>query len=247
MQDVQQQQQVRPAHGQLALPASSLTAASLRGCLSSAAQMPPLRAEDGELRLCGLTFHPHVAPDTRAAVDTWHAALPWPLADADPVTQQVYVGALGEEVPEAHRVWAQQHPLVRAALEEGRAVVERHGLNARDLAWEVVLMLGWLNEWGVAWPQGGVELQGVEACVDVGRGGRGLRATGPAPMTNGSVIGAMGGYVMPDDVACAFAARGFQVCGPDAAAELARRAGRVANPAWRVLSWSYMSDYCGGE
>ncbi len=230
----------------LALPASSLTPATLRGFIDSEKQLPPVREEAGEWRLCGQTFHPSLALEVRAAMDTWLQGLgPGGLAEADPSTQQVYVGGLGEEVSEVHRAWAEQHPHVAVA----QAVVQGHGLNATDIACHLASRLGWFEDWGGPWPQGPVEWEGVEAFWDQDRGCWGLRATGPEPIETSSVIGICAGYVMPADVSRTFVSRGFQFCSTEVNAEVARRARRKEDltPAWRVLAGSYMADCSGGE
>ncbi len=68
----------------IALPASCLTPATLRGYIASEEPLPPVREGDGDLRRCGLTFHPHLAPGVRAAMDTWQEALPAPLEETSP-------------------------------------------------------------------------------------------------------------------------------------------------------------------
>ncbi len=228
----------------LHLPAASLTPATLCGYVASEQQIPPVRSDAGELRLCGLTFHPHVATDTRVALDTWLAALPGPLSEARPNTQQVYVGRLGEDVPEGHRAWVEEHAHVAAALREGQAAVERHGLSPGRIARGVASLLGWFREWDGAWPEGRLELEGMEPCRDKCRGGRGLRAV--RRLAASSVVGVCGGYVMPGDLAKTFVARGFQWCGPEAKAELDRRAGRDRTLGWWLLAWAYMTEYGAG-
>ncbi len=50
-------------------PASSMAPATLRGYIASDEQLPPVR--EGELRRCGLTWPPSLAPEVRAAMDAW--------------------------------------------------------------------------------------------------------------------------------------------------------------------------------
>ncbi len=239
--------QQAPGNALSHLPVGSLTPANLRGYIASEEQLPPVR--EGELRWCGLTFHPRLAPEVCAAMDTWLPALgPGGLAEADPSVQQVYVGGLGEEVPGAHRTWAQRHKHVEAALKDAQAVLQRPGLNATDIACHLASLLGWFADWGRAWPQGQVEWEGVEAFWDQDRACMALRATEPG-ITRSSVIGICSGYVMPADVADTFVSRGFQACSPEVKAEVEKRAGRRDDltPAWRVLAGSYMADYSVGE
>lgn len=123
--------------------------------------------------------------------------------------------------------------------------VERHGLSGGRIARGVTSLLGWFREWDGAWPEGKLELEGVEPCSDQGRGGRGLCAV--RRITASSVVGVCAGYVLPGDVARAFAARGFQWCGPEAKAERPdRRAGRDRTLGWWLLAWAYMTEYGAG-
>ncbi len=232
-----------PAQG---LPASRLSPATLCGYVASEEQLPPVREGDGELRRCGLTFHPDLALGVRAAMDAWQEGLgPGGLAETDPSTQQLYVGELGEDVLEVHRTWAQQHPHVEAALQEGQAVLQEQNLDPEQVADGVASLLGWSAKWDQEWPQGRVEMEGVEPFGGAAGERRGLRAT--AHIARSSVIGVASGYVMPADVSRTFVSRGFQFCSAEVRAELDRRAGRDVTPAWRVLAWSYMTGYSGGE
>lgn len=178
-------------------------------------------------------------------MDTWLQALgPGGLADADPYTQQLHVGGNPEQVPDPHRAWAEDHLVPKGGLAEGQAMVRQHRLDVEQLASSVASRLGWSDEWEKGWPEGGVELRGVEPFRDEVSKRRGLRAT--EYIVKNTAIGVERGYVMADDVASAFVSKAFQRCSKEVKDELARRVGHDLTHAWRALACSYMADYCAG-
>ncbi|PNH05505.1 hypothetical protein TSOC_008228, partial [Tetrabaena socialis] len=217
------------------LPASSLTAAHLRGC-ELRPRCPPTSAPDpapplapGELRLCGLTFHPGLAPIVRGAMAAWEASLPPSLrgaglADADPASQQLRLPAPSLALLAAHRV----PPFIVAA--------------------DTAQLLGLAAEWGAPLPYSAVQRSRLLAAGrDHARGGAGLFAAGP--IKRGCALAVVGGYVMGGEEEAALELRGFRNCGEGAAAELLARAGGQADRVpcgWRLLEGALRLPLEGG-
>ncbi len=205
-----------PAH----LPVSSLSPGHLLGAVPPSVGLPPL--QPGELRVCGLTYHPVRARAERQAMADWEAGLgPEGLAGADPAGQQIGLGA----------------PLCAA-------LVRRHRLLPQVLADRLAKLLGLAADWAAPLPSGPLELPGVEAAAEAGggrcRGGMRLRAV--RAIRRSHPVGVVGGYVLPSAAAEELVCRGFQRCGPGAAAELEARAGGVEDRAnaWRMLARSHL-------
>ncbi|KAG2495493.1 hypothetical protein HYH03_006437 [Edaphochlamys debaryana] len=211
------------------LPASSLSAAHLQGCALSRDAVPPPALQPGELRLCGLTFHPELAPGVRSAMEAWEAGLAEQLAaegldgglaDADPMEMQI-------EVPPS--------PALGSS-----------GIKTCVVALSFAKLLGLVGSpgvpacWDVPLPEHAPQL-GPDSLAprrDEGRGGAGLFAA--AALRKGAVLGVMGGYVMPRAAANRFVGKGNESLSSGATAELASRAGEVnVWPAWKLLARSF--------
>ncbi|KXZ55723.1 hypothetical protein GPECTOR_2g1273 [Gonium pectorale] len=223
-------------------PAPSI--ACLHGCVSSQAAgcagLPPLRP--GELRLCGLTFHPDLAPAVRRALAEWEAALgDGGLANADPAEVQITMPHLAEGGGGG----------AGGGVEPWRAAFEEHRLRDNIVCSRLARCLGLLDgEWDAALPEGGAELPGgLEPVGDAARGGAGLAVaagTAAAPLRRNEVVGVVGGYVMPAAAAAQFVTRGFRELRGGVAAELAGRAAPAASAAaWRFLAGSFAMPYPG--
>ena len=109
-------------------PASAATA-------DSAAPRQP-----GELRLCGLTFHPQLVPFVYSEMRRWEDALTCPLSSADPAKQQL-------------------EPVASSAAAAGwEAAFTRHGLRRNILHSRLATLLGLSGEGGgpdAPLPEGG--------------------------------------------------------------------------------------------
>ncbi len=146
------------------LPAASLTVAHLHGCLPPGLAPPPL--QPGELRLCGLTFHPDLAPGVRRAMADWEAGLGGtPLHEVEPEAGQVRVLGAGE---------------AGAAMHWSSVLVRRYQLRSLVLTMELVRLLGLKEEedWVRELPGEVPARAGLERRRDGQRGGWGLWATG---------------------------------------------------------------------
>ncbi len=221
-----QQQQPGPAAAATAatapcsahLPVSSLSPRHLLGAVPPSVGLPPL--QPGEMRLCGLTYHPVRARAERQAMADWEAGLgPEGLAGADPAGQQIRLGL-------------------------DAALVKSYRLRPLVLADYLAKLLGLAADWAAPLPPGPLELQGVEAAAAEG-GGRcrgGMRLLARRAFRRSHPLGVVGGYVLPCAAAEELVCRGFQRCGPGAAAELEARAGGVEDRAnaWRMLARSHL-------
>eukprot|EP00198_Chlamydomonas_reinhardtii_P009522 XP_001698859.1 predicted protein [Chlamydomonas reinhardtii] len=94
----------------------------------------------GELRLCGLTFHPELAAGVSASMQQWEDALTCPLSSADPAKQQL-------------------EPVTSSAAAAGwEAAFTRHGLRRNILHSRLATLLGLSGEGGgpdAPLPEGG--------------------------------------------------------------------------------------------
>ncbi len=256
----QQQQQLRvasvnPAH----LPAGSLTAAHLPGHVPPPAGLPPL--QPGELRLCGLTFHPHLAPGVRQAMDAWTEGLGGtPLEELDPSTEQVQVLGVGSAAGYGSgAATGVTGALDLAAAEEcSKALIKGYGLSPAVLAARVAKLLGLadVHGWGRALPEEApVQDDKLERRRDEKRGGWGLWAKGPVKKSHSLCV--VGGYVMPAGVGSRFVASGLRHCPEEVRGELR---GRMRNGSeededdlltrmphgWKMLVASYCMPYLVG-
>ncbi len=229
------------------LPASSLTPAHLYGYAGPAAVPPPL--QPGELRACGSTFHPELAPDLRAGLQQWAAEHLGGEQHAGYVA-----AALSEQVwvlGEGPAGWG-----AGAAAAEGElpwlGVLRQHGVSRNILAAMLSerlglqedrhdLLPGCLNGLPRELPDTGH----VEPCPDPLRGGVGLRAT--APFRKSHPVEVLAGYVMPERVAKRFGLSGYRDAGAGVAAAVEARAGnrRWAPHAWQLLVGAYSVPYHG--
>ncbi|KAG2495480.1 hypothetical protein HYH03_006425 [Edaphochlamys debaryana] len=235
------------------LPASSLSAAHLQGCaLSRDAVAPPPALQPGELRLCGLTFHPELAPGVRSAMEAWEARL------AEQLAAEGWTGGLEDAEPEREQVKVLDSSALRAV-----------GIPDVVVAHSLAVLLGLTAAFNAPLPEHAPQLPSiVEPRQDDAGGGAGLFATaripqlGPgslapgrdegrsgagllaaAALRKGVVFGVMGGYVMPKDVAQRHYSRGFRVLNDEAKAELAARASRGAGEAWAAAGGDVLSRY----
>ncbi|KAG2494343.1 hypothetical protein HYH03_007400 [Edaphochlamys debaryana] len=224
----------RPA----APPPHHLPSASLRhlhGYLPPGVPLPPL--QPGELRLCGMTFHPDLAPSVRRAMQEWETVLVSRLleeglgdglADADPATAQI-------SIPDP-------------------ATLARLGLSRALICAQLAAHLGLTGDgagsssgggsgWDAPLPTGALELGAgmVEPCEDAARGGAGLAAARRVPRS--TVLGVLGGYVLTRAAAQRYVSYGFRHCGAAVLAELEREASAVGlrgvTETWQVLAGSF--------
>ncbi len=247
---------VNPAH----LPAASLTAAHLPGHMPPATGPPPL--QPGELRLCGLTFHPHLAPGMQEAIAAWVEGLgATPLEELDPSTEQVQVLGVGSGSGRGSGAGTGVAGAsdLAAAAECTEALVKGHGLSPAVLAARVAKLLGLANveAWGRALPEEApVQEAWLERRRDEQRGGWGLWAKGAVKKSHPLYV--VGGYVMPAGVGSRFVASGLRHCPEEVRGELR---GRVSNGdgeedednlltrvpyGWKMLAASYSMPYLGG-
>ncbi|KAG2494327.1 hypothetical protein HYH03_007385 [Edaphochlamys debaryana] len=210
------------------LPASSV--AHLHGCLPPGVPLPPL--QPGELRLCGLTFHPDLAPSVRRAMQEWEASGSGGggrLAALDPATRQISIpGVDGDAGGSA------------AALAASTAF-SRHGLRRPILATRLARHLGIYTHWDAPLPSGPLPLSAdlVAPGPEPELGGAGLFAR--AAIKPSWVLGVVGGYAMPRAAAEAFAARGLRQSQHLQAAMTDRAGGNAedADSAWGFLAGSF--------
>ncbi|KAG2482019.1 hypothetical protein HYH03_019027 [Edaphochlamys debaryana] len=207
--------------GRAVVEAGEVTDPEPRGCVPPG-ELPPLRP--GELRLCGLTFHPAAAPAVRAALEQWEADRSG-AADpaADPIAVQAgpdVVGAPGSD------------PLVlRASLEGLLGLKAPAGAAGRPL------------------PEGPVACGLVAPCGDPAQGHSGLRAT--TRIAAGSAVCVVGGYVLPRGAAEELVASGLSQCRPEVRAQVAATlegagtGGSAASlqAAWRLMVRSLLLPY----
>ncbi|KAG2495468.1 hypothetical protein HYH03_006413 [Edaphochlamys debaryana] len=195
------------------LPAPSLSAAHLQGCALSRDAVRPPALQPGELRLCGLTFHPELAPGVRSAMEAWEAGLAGQLA------AEGLDGGLADAAPEERQITVLDSSALRTA-----------GVAEFIVTSELAELLGLALDWGTALPQDAPQLPAiVEPRRDEGRGGVGLFATARIP--RGKVVGSMAGYVLPRVVARKLANNGFRFLNEEARAELTARAAAAVSAA----------------
>ncbi|KAG2494329.1 hypothetical protein HYH03_007387 [Edaphochlamys debaryana] len=211
------------------VPASSVS--HLHGCLQPGVPLPPL--QPGELQLCGLTFHPDLAPSVRRTMQEWEASSLGDsagLAALDPATQQISIPGVDEGAGGSEA----------AALATSTAFA-RHGLRRPILATRLARHLGINTHWDAPLPSGPLPLSPdlVAPGPDPERGGAGLFAR--AAIKPGGVLGVVGGYVMPGSEAEAYAARGLRQSEQLQQAVLARTEGNAgdADSAWGFLAGSF--------
>ncbi|EFJ49464.1 hypothetical protein VOLCADRAFT_104332 [Volvox carteri f. nagariensis] len=202
--------------------------------------LPPLRP--GELRLCGLTFHPDLVPSVLRLMSEWQAALSDSLVNADPVAVQI-------QLPFAFTDYT------TTAASATAAAFKEHRLSANVICSLVARLLGLMaedSEWDAPLPAEGLELAAgvaplVYSASEVpdgskpgrcggGGGAAGLVAT--APLRRNAVLGVVGGYVMPAGAAARFASRGFRDCSGELVSELRQRAA----PADLAVAWRFVAD-----
>ncbi|PNH12819.1 hypothetical protein TSOC_000187, partial [Tetrabaena socialis] len=190
----------------------------------------------GELRLCGLTFHPHLAPGVRRAMARWEAA----------ALERLRAERLGGRLRD---LGAAPEQMVVCDAE----ALSQHGLSHDTICARLARLLGLVGEGGrsdAPLPEGPLGLAAearLRRCTESARGGCGL-AAGAAVRRN-TVLGVVGGYVMPAVAAEGFGAAGYRHCGADVRAELARAVeGTTADvsTAWRLLAGSYCMPYPEG-
>ncbi len=246
------------------LPAASLTAAHLYRAVPPAIGPPPL--QPGELRLCGFTFHPHLAPGVRRAMDAWTEGLGGrALEELDPSTEQVQVlgvglGAgkgLGAAAAGAAAAAGGGEAQVSAAVQSSAALIQRYKLSPAVLAARVAKLVGLadVEAWGRALSEEApVQGDKLERRRDEQRGGWGLWAK--AAVKKSHPLGVVGGYVMPAGVGSRFVASGLRHCPEEVRGELR---GRVRNGSenddddlatrlsygWKMLAASYCTPYLG--
>ncbi len=260
-QQQQQQQQlcvasVNPAH----LPAATLTAAHLPGHVPPAIDPPPL--QPGEVRLCGLTFHPHLALGVQQAMAAWQEGLRGtPLEELDPSTEQVQVLGVGLGAGKGSGGTGITGTLdLAAAAKCTDALVKGYGLSPAVLTARLVKLLGLANveAWGRALPEEApVQEAWLERRWDEQRGVWGLLAK--VAVKKSHPLGVVGGYVMPAGVGSRFVASGLRHCPEEVRGELR---GRVSNGdgeeddddlltrmpyGWKMLAASYCMPYLGGD
>ncbi|KAG2494333.1 hypothetical protein HYH03_007391 [Edaphochlamys debaryana] len=217
----------------VAQPAAHLPAASvshLHGCLPPGVPLPPL--QPGELRLCGLTFQPDLAPSVRRTMQEWEASSSGGgcrLAALDPSTQQISIPGVDGDAGGSEGALA------------ASAAFSRHGLRRPILATRLARHLGIYTHWDAPLPSGPLPLSPdlVAPGPDPERGGAGLFAR--AAIKPSWVLGVVGGYVMPRAAAEAYAARGLRQ-GQHLQAAMTDRAGgstEDADSAWGFLAGSF--------
>ncbi|KAG2495488.1 hypothetical protein HYH03_006432 [Edaphochlamys debaryana] len=206
------------------LPAPSLSAAHLQGCALSRDAVPPPALQPGELRLCGLTFHPELAPGVRSAMEAWEAGLAEQLA-ADGLT-----GGLADAKPERAQIRVLGAPALDAA-----------GIRPYIIVGNLAELLGLRARWDAPLPEHAPQLGpgSLAPGPDEGRGGAGLFAA--AALRKGAVLGVMGGYVMPKAAARRFRDQAFLFLPDDAKAELAARAvsGAGEGDVWELVESAF--------
>ncbi|KXZ48101.1 hypothetical protein GPECTOR_30g196 [Gonium pectorale] len=173
-------------------------------------------AAPGQVRVCGLTFDAALAPAVRSVQESWQAGLGRELRFADP--SKVQLAFTGSAIDQQLSRNIVLHKLAR--------LLGLDGDNGRPDA---------------PLPEGPMLLEGaMQPCVDSARGGAGLQAT--QPIKKNTVLGVVGGYVMPTGAAEDFVNFGYRDCRPEVSARLR---GAVAGAqsdvatAWRMLSGAF--------
>ncbi|KAG2495494.1 hypothetical protein HYH03_006438 [Edaphochlamys debaryana] len=223
------------------LPAPSLSAAHLQGCALSCDAVPPPALQPGELRLCGLTFHPELAPRVRSAMEAWEAGL------AEQLAAEGMDGGLADAEPEERQVQI----LDPEALKR----LETAGIDLLTTSSSLADLLGLSEYFDAPLPEHAPHLSSIveprrslAPGPDEGRGGAGLFAAAALPQ--GAVLGVMRGYVLPKAAARRYNSRGFQALSDEAKAELGARAARAgaraaagvevpSRYAWQLLEGSF--------
>ncbi|KAG2495482.1 hypothetical protein HYH03_006427 [Edaphochlamys debaryana] len=222
----QQQQQQLVAAAAVAnphWPAPSLSAAHLQGCALSRDAVPPPALQPGELRLCGLTFHPELAPGVRSAMEAWEAGL------AEQLAAEGLDGGLADAQPESEQI----RILDSSAWGGG-------GIPGLAIKSAMARLLGIAIDWHAPLPEHAPQLcpSSLAPGRDEGRGGAGLFAA--AALRKGAVLGVMGGYVMPRAASRRFAGQGFRFLSTDAKAELAARSVNGVGEAGERYAWQLL-------
>ncbi|KAG2495508.1 hypothetical protein HYH03_006451 [Edaphochlamys debaryana] len=196
------------------LPASFLSAAHLQGCALSHDAVPPPALQPGELRLCGLTFHPELAPGVRSAMEAWEARL------AEQLAAEGLDGGLADALPEKLQI--------RILDPAARDLLKAAGIRTYMVTCHLSCLLGLSAYFDAPLPEHAPQLgpSFLAPGPDEGRGGAGLFAA--AALRKGAVLGVLGGYVMPKAAARRHLIRGFQALSDEAKAELSARAARGA-------------------
>ncbi|KXZ48073.1 hypothetical protein GPECTOR_30g168 [Gonium pectorale] len=167
----------------------------------------------GQVRVCGVTFDAALAPAVRSVEQAFVKGLGRELRKARPTTMQLSV------------VGAIPHPHLSGNLVCNK-LARLLGLEGEEDPWDAPL------------PEGPVVLEGaMQPCGDPTRGGAGLRAA--EALKKNTVLGVVGGYVMPAAAAEDLVCFGRKHCQPEVAARLAGVvAGTSADvvTAWRLLA-----------
>jgi hypothetical protein len=243
-------------------PAPSV--AFLHGCVAvggsrgwcGPSRLPPV--QPGEVRLCGLTFHPALGPRVRAAMEDWLAALGDSLANADPASVQIQVPLPPAAPLPRPATGAGPGPAAAAGEEPSWCTAFReHRLSANVVCSRLARYLGLMaedSEWDAPLPAEVLEpTPGVAvATVAEGPGAQGLFGSlglvATAPLRRSAVLGIVGGYVMPAGVAARFASRGFRDCREELLSELRRRAAPAdLAVAWQFVAGAFRMPYPGLE
>ncbi|PNH08639.1 hypothetical protein TSOC_004793 [Tetrabaena socialis] len=208
---------------------------------SSTSQLWPKRLEEGlpplqpgELRLCGVTFHPSLAAAMRGGMARWEAAT------LERVAAQGLCGGLAYASPQSIQVYVRD-----AQAPSG------HSLSGSLICARLARLVGLVGPGGgrsdAPLPEGALWLAaeaGLWRCADPARGGYGLAAG--AVVRKNAVVGVVRGYVMPGAPAEGFVAAGYRHCRPEVRAELARAVGGTSadvSTSWRLLVGSYCMPY----
>ncbi|KXZ48083.1 hypothetical protein GPECTOR_30g178 [Gonium pectorale] len=176
--------------------------------------------EPGQVRVCGLTFDAALAPAVASTQAAWLAWLGRELRYADPARVQVSL----------------------AAANAGEQ------LNRNLVSSRLARLLGLEGAWDASLPEDPVVLEGALApCGDPTRGGAGLQAA--EAIKKNTVLGVVGGYVMPAAAAKDFVNFGHKHCWPEVAARLAEVVeGTQADvaAAWGLLAGSFRMPLAAG-
>ncbi|KXZ48100.1 hypothetical protein GPECTOR_30g195 [Gonium pectorale] len=169
--------------------------------------------QPGQVRVCGLTFDTALAPAVASAQAAWQQRLGRDLRYADPTRDQL--ACVGLSFPQS---------LSRAVV--CNKLARLLGIDGRPHA---------------PMPEGPVVLEGaMQPCGDPTRGGAGLQAA--AALKKNTVLGVVGGYVMPAGAAEDFVNFGHKHCRPEMAerlAEVVAGTGADAATAWRLLAGAF--------
>ncbi|GIL90068.1 hypothetical protein Vretifemale_17782 [Volvox reticuliferus] len=228
--------EARPGSFPVALPASSIT--HPHGYVPDGP--PALRP--GELRICGLTFHPELRDLVERLQAVWVQGLKDPLARTDPIRHQMAI--LGVDIPtEAPGGSPHAGAAAAAAANDAAFTFRRHGLKRNVICNRLARMLGLMGEGCVSdsklpeacppW------IADVRCCEDLERGGFGLEAANT--LQANVVLGVMGGYVLPNVARVEL--MNYGACNPRVTEEMRRRAGEASVTAWQFLTDAFMLPY----